>query len=101
MNVSLRMLGYLQVRGEIFQWKVGAGGHVYFVLKDSTGKDAQIQGIIFSNTLSNLQDFAEGTEVTLAGTPDIYPKMGKLSIRVQAMELSGEGALKKAYDILK
>ena len=90
MNTTLRFLGPLRVRGEIFQWKVGAGGYVYFSLKDASGRDALLQSIIFPRSLSNLSDFEEGTEVILNGLPDIYPKAGKLSLRVQTMELAGE-----------
>jgi exodeoxyribonuclease VII large subunit len=101
MNTTLRFLGPIRVRGEIFQWKLGAGGYVYFSLKDASGRDALLQCIVFPRSLSNLADFEEGAEVILTGLPDIYPKAGKLSLRVQTMELAGEWALKKAYDALK
>jgi HRDC domain/OB-fold nucleic acid binding domain len=90
MNTTLRFLGPLRVKGEIFQWKVGAGGYVYFSLKDASGRDALLQCIVFPRSLSNLSDFEEGTEVILTGLPDIYPKAGKLSLRVQTMALAGE-----------
>jgi exodeoxyribonuclease VII large subunit len=43
----------------------------------------------------------EGMEVAIEGYPDIYKPSGRLSMRVNTVELVGEGALKRAYEELK
>jgi exodeoxyribonuclease VII large subunit len=40
-------------------------------------------------------------ELVLTGHPQIYPQRGSLSFVASTIELHGEGALKKAYDLLK
>lgn len=42
-----------------------------------------------------------GTEVIVSGFPSIYKPAGRFSFEAQAIELVGEGKLKKAYDELK
>lgn len=43
----------------------------------------------------------EGMEIIVHGFPEIYKPGGRLSLRVDTIELVGEGALKKAYDELR
>jgi len=50
--------------------------------------------------LSDVQ-LEEGMEIIAHGFPEIYKKSGKLSFQTQAIELVGEGILKKKYDELK
>ena len=45
-------------------------------------------------------DFEEGMEVKILGYPKIYKPIGRLSFQVEYMAPVGEGALKKAYDLL-
>lgn len=74
---------------------------VYFTIKDSVD-ESTLSCLIFRNqyTLSGV-DLAIGDEVIVEGSPDIYKPNGRLSLRVGMIELCGEGALKKAYDVLK
>jgi exodeoxyribonuclease VII large subunit len=46
-------------------------------------------------------DLEIGMEVVVHGIPQIYKKGGRFSLQADAIELVGEGALKKAYDELK
>lgn len=55
------------------------------------GRDYDIAGV----------DVEEGVEVEVTGFPSVYKKYGRFSLRVTAIELVGEGALKKAYEKLK
>lgn len=50
--------------------------------------------------LSNVS-LAEGIEVVCAGVPKIYKGRGSFTFEVEAVEIAGEGALKKAYDALR
>jgi exodeoxyribonuclease VII large subunit len=45
-------------------------------------------------------NFEEGMEVKILGFPKIYKPNGRLSFQVENMTPVGEGALKKAYDLL-
>ena len=42
-----------------------------------------------------------GMEIIVDGLPEVYAPSGRFNLRVSAVELVGEGALKKAYDKLK
>lgn len=73
---------------------------VYFTLKDSIDESI-LSCLIFryQYTLSGVR-LAVGDEVIVEGVPEIYKPNGRLSLKVGLIELSGEGALKKAYDEL-
>ena len=74
---------------------------VYFTIKDSQD-DSMLSCLIFRNqyTISGVE-LAIGDEIIVEGAPDIYKPNGRLSLKVGMIELCGEGALKKAYDVLK
>lgn len=74
---------------------------LYFSLKDSEG-DSMLSCLIFRNDfLSQGVRVEEGSEVVVDGAPNIWKPRGKLSFRVKRIRLAGEGALKKAYDVLR
>lgn len=74
---------------------------IYFSLKDSE-EGSVINCLIWKNVyeMSGVE-FEIGMEVVLEGCPDVYKPSGRLSFKVSSAELVGEGALKKAYDLLK
>lgn len=91
-----------RVVGEISQFKRQIGsGHCYFTIKDKDrgsvmdcimwGRNYDLYGV----------DLEVGMEVILTGRPNIYSANGRLSFVADAVELVGEGALKKAYLALK
>ncbi len=51
-------------------------------------------------TLSGIE-LAEGMEVIVEGRSEIYKPSGRFNFRAETIELTGVGALKKAYDALK
>ena len=75
--------------------------YLYFTIKDAEDdscmncfmwtKDYELSGI----------ELEEGSEIIVHGTPEIYPKAGRFSFRTEAIELVGEGILKKKYEELK
>ncbi len=75
---------------------------IYFDLKDSQGEPGVLNCLIYrSQYLMMGIDFKEGMEVIALGQPNIWKPSGRLSVKVESVELVGEGALKKAYDALK
>lgn len=87
------------IRGEVSSVKFQ--NHLYFSLKDKDdgsvvncfmwARDYEMCGI----------DMQEGMEIAIHGFPEVYKPSGRLTFRTSAIELVGEGALKKAYEELK
>jgi len=74
---------------------------VYFSLKDKNDESV-INCLIFRYQYEMLGvKLEEGAEVIVEGCPEIYKPYGKLSLKVNVIELEGEGALKKEYEKLK
>lgn len=75
--------------------------YLFFTIKDS--EDESCMSCFMWSSDYELCGFNldEGLEIIIHGTPEIYKKNGRFSFRVDAFELVGEGALKKAYDELK
>lgn len=84
------------VEGEISEYKVNQGKWVFFKIKDEEST-LECFGIIFKLKFP-LED---GMRVRLYGRPRIYSKTGKFSINVEWVEPAGEGALKRAFELLK
>lgn len=100
LNKSLEALP-ARVVGEVSELKIAASGHAYFTLKDKdTGfilpaaiwaRDYALAGV----------ELEIGMEVAATGRANFYGPFGKLSFNAKTVELVGEGALKKAYDLIK
>lgn len=74
---------------------------VYFSMKD--GKDESVINCLifrYQYDISGVR-LKIGEEVIADGYPQIYKPTGRLSLKVDLIEIAGEGALKKAYDELK
>lgn len=74
---------------------------VYFNLKDK--KDgSMINCLMFKYQYEiSAVKLEIGNEIIARGYPEIYKPNGRLSLKVDLIEIAGEGALKKAYDELK
>lgn len=74
---------------------------VYFSLKDEED-ESMISCLIFryQYEISGVK-LEIGNEIIISGYAEIYKPMGKLSLKVNSIEIAGEGALKKAYEELK
>ncbi len=92
--------GNTPVRGEITGLNEHATG-VYFMLKDKEDGSIMDCYLPLSVYRSLGVPFADGMEVKATGTPAVWKPRGRLSFRVDALELLGEGALKQAYELLK
>lgn len=84
------------VEGEVCDLHISQGKWMYFSLKDENS-------IVncFAMLFKIKTPIEDGMKVRLWGVPRIYPKFGKFSINVEILELSGEGALKRAFEMLK
>lgn len=84
------------VEGEVCDLHISQGKWMYFSLKD----EAAIVNC-FAMLFRIKTPIEEGMKVRVWGVPRIYPKFGKFSINVEIVEPSGEGALKRAFELLK
>ena len=91
-----------RVIGEISDLKLYEGrSYLYFSIKDKEAgailacfmwkKDYFLSGVLLE----------DGLEVIISGFPKVYKPNGGMVFQTQSVELVGEGALKKAYDLLK
>ena len=84
------------VEGEISDWRVSQGKFIWFNIKD---ENETLQ--CFSLVYKIHQPVEEGMKVKITGYPRIYGKSGRFSFFVEKLELSGEGSLKRAFEILR
>lgn len=88
-----------KVKGEVSS--VSFKGHLYFSLKDKDDGSV-LSCFMWANNYEMCGvEIKEGMELTVHGFPEIYKPSGRFNFRTSAVELVGEGALKKAYEELK
>ena len=87
------------VEGEISGLATPGSGHIYFSLKD---ENSLIRCAFFRNRRTrNSAVPAEGMQVLLSGQISYYEPRGDLQFIVSYMEEAGEGALRRAFELLK
>jgi exodeoxyribonuclease VII large subunit len=83
---------------------IGARPHptgMYFSLKDKNNggvMDCYMSPYAYRGLGFPIED---GMELKVGGSPSIYKPKGRFSFKVETLEVAGEGALKKAYELLK
>ena len=85
----------IEVEGEVASFKVNQGKYVFFDLKDASGTVG-----CFMMVFQLRVPIEDGMKVVVTATPKLT-QWGKFSLTVQAIRPSGEGALKKSFDLLK
>jgi exodeoxyribonuclease VII large subunit len=91
----------VKVIGEVIKANIYPSGHVYFTLKDkNSGSVLDCIMWKYSYQLYGIT-LEAGLEVILTGSGNLYEKTGKFSFVASAVELVGEGMLKKAYEQLR
>lgn len=85
-----------RIQGEVSGYHVSKQGWVMFDLKDEKSRMACF---MLRDQLD--QDIFDGAEIVVTGKQGIYVPAGKLSFRVWAVRLVGEGALRKAFEMTK
>lgn len=89
-----------KVKGEISSLDI-RGNYLFFGLKDKEGEGMMNCFMWQSNYRISGVPLEEGMEIVVYGFPEVYKPRGTMTMRVETVELVGEGALKKAYEVLK
>lgn len=88
------------VRGEISELAPRENG-VYMTIKDG-GDGSTLRCFVSAWVFEGLEfPLENGMEVKVSGTLSAYKKGGSVSFYVRRIELAGEGALRRAYELLK
>ncbi len=86
------------VEGEVVEYKISQGKWINFDLKDEKA-DAKIS--CFATVFQLTTPLASGMRVQAKGYAKVFERFGKLSFNVESVTPVGEGALQKAYELLK
>ncbi len=87
------------VEGEISGLSTPSSGHVYFMLKEG---NSVLRCVLFRNHLfSSRVRPMEGSRVLVHGQISYYEPRGNLQCIVTYLEEAGEGALRRAFELLK
>lgn len=93
------MLQSLLVKGEVSNCKYHTSGHIYFTLKDEKGT---ISCVMFLQNRSGLSfRLAEGQQVVVGGSVDVYERDGKYQLYAKQIVLYGAGLLYEKFEKLK
>lgn len=87
--------GLAYIEGELANFKISKNKWVYFDIKDDNAKVSCFASIYILP--GPLQD---GMLVRISGTGSLHPQYG-FSVTVQSIQPTGEGAIKKAFELLK
>lgn len=85
----------VEVEGEVASFKVNQGKWVFFDLKDAEGTVG-----CFMSVYQLRVPVEDGMKVIVRASPKITP-WGKFSLTIQSIRPSGEGNLKKSFELLK
>ncbi|HEX5488842.1 MAG TPA: exodeoxyribonuclease VII large subunit [Rhodanobacteraceae bacterium] len=87
------------IEGEISNFVRAASGHWYFSLKDA---GAEVRCAMFARSNAQLRFRAgNGTRVLARAKVSLYEPRGSFQLIVEQMEDAGEGALRRAFELLK
>ena len=93
------MLQAILVKGEISNCKYHSSGHIYFTLKDEKGT---IACVMFAGNRNGLNfRLAEGQQVVVGGSIDVYERDGKYQLYAKQIVLDGAGLLYEKFARLK
>jgi exodeoxyribonuclease VII large subunit len=92
-------LPLIRVEGEISNFSRPASGHLYFTLKDG---GAQVRCAMFKPRSTWLRfKPADGMHVLARVRVSLYEARGEFQLIVDSLEQAGEGALQRAFELLK
>ncbi len=91
---------WLQVRGEISNYKKAPSGHVYFRLKDDK---AVLECVAWRSTAARWGglELGDGTDVIAGGSLTVYPPRGQYQLVVNSIRKTGAGVLQQRFEELK
>ncbi len=100
LNKSLKEI-QAEITGEVSNVSFPQSGHVYFDLKDE-GDESVLHCVVWRSNYETMGIKLEaGMKIVAVGYADVYALKGDLRFKARAIELVGEGVLKKRYDELK
>ena len=85
----------VEIEGEVASFKVNQSKFVFFDIKDAGGSIG-----CFMSVWQLRIAIEDGMKVIVVATPKLTP-WGKFSLTVRSIQPSGEGSLKKSFEILK
>lgn len=85
----------IEVEGEVTSFKVNQNKWVFFDIKDAGGSVG-----CFMSVFQLRVPIEDGMKVVVRAVPKVT-QWGKFSLTVQAIRPSGEGSIKKSYELLK
>jgi exodeoxyribonuclease VII large subunit len=89
----------LWVEGELSNLSRPASGHLYFSLKDA---QAQVRCALFRGSQRGLGVTPkDGMQVLVRARVSLYEGRGDYQLIVESLEEAGEGALRRAYELLR
>ena len=93
------LLGNISVIGEISNLKYHSSGHVYFSLVDEGSKVNCFLPSSYAQTLP--WRLGDGMEAVVRGYINVFKKGGTYTLFVRSLEVSGDGSLAVAFQLLK
>jgi exodeoxyribonuclease VII large subunit len=87
--------GFIHIQGEVSNFRISKNKWVYFDLKDDYSKVA-----CFASVYAMPGPIENGMVVVASGRPTLHQQFG-FNFTVQSVRPSGEGSIKKAFDLLK
>ena len=93
------LLGNISVIGEISNLKYHSSGHVYFSLVDEGSKVNCFLPSSYAQTLP--WRLGDGMEAVVRGYLNVFKKGGTYTLFVRSLEVSGDGSLAAAFQLLK
>ncbi len=99
-NETLRLIPSQEfvVEGEVSDFRVAQEKWISFDLKDEEG-EAVLK--CFMTAWQLRVPIEDGMRVQVQGTPKVYERFGQFKMNVQEVSPVGEGALRRAYELLK
>lgn len=85
----------IEIEGEVASFKVNQGKYVFFDLKDTGGSVG-----CFMMLFQLRMPVEDGMKVVVTASPKLT-QWGKFSLTIRAIRPSGEGSLKKSFELLK
>lgn len=91
---------WIQIRGEISNYKRAPSGHAYFSLKDD---NAILNCVAWRGSVARWSSLGleDGLEIIAGGKITVYPPRGQYQLVVSSIRLAGMGALQHRFETLK
>lgn len=86
------------IEGEVSGFNLSQGKWVFFDLKD---EKSQVKVGCFAMAFRLKLPLEDGMKVRVISVPKVHDKSGQFRVNVEAVELVGEGALRRAFELLK